>query len=87
MASLNTISLSYKGKDYPVVIIPGFFTSVNQRLLVGSHSLEVGLYDDDNGYVDEEAKEIDEQIYVFVDDNLFVLSSDKFIDIVKALLD
>lgn len=87
MASLDTISISYKGKAFPVAFIPNVFTSDNQILLIGSHSLNVALYDNDKGYVDEEAKEIDEQIYAFVDDELFSLSLEKFIDVVKVSLD
>lgn len=86
MARLDTISISYKGKAFPAAFIPDVFTSDNQRLLIGSHSLDVALYDDDIGYIDNEAREIDEQIYAFVDDELFSLSSEKFIDNVKLLL-
>lgn len=87
MASLNTISISYRGKEYSAAIIPNVFTSDNQMILIGSHSLNVALYDDDKGYVDEEAREIDEQIYAFIDDDFFSLSLEKFIENVKALLD
>ena len=86
MANLDTISIPYKGKYYLAAFIPDIFTGENQRLLIGSHSLDVALYDDDIGYIDNEAREIDEQIYAFVDDELFSLSSEKFIDNVKLLL-
>lgn len=87
MPSLETISISYNGKDYTAAVIPDVFTSGNQSLLIGSHSLGVALYDDDRGYVGDTAREIDEQIYAFVDDELFALRSEEFIVRIKALLD
>ena len=87
MVSLDTISISYRGKEYSAVFIPNVFTSDNQMILIGSHSLNVALYDDDKGYVDEEAREIDEQIYAYIDDDFFSLSLEKFIENAKALLD
>lgn len=87
MASLDTISISYKGKGYTAAVIPDVFTSGNQSVLIGSHSLGVALYDDDKGYIDEMAREIDEQIYAFVDDELFALSLEEYIVRIKELLD
>ncbi len=87
MASLDTISISYKGKDYTAAVIPDVFTSSNQSILIGSHPLGVALYDDDKGYVDEEARECDERIYAFVDDELFALCLEDFIVRIKVLLD
>ena len=87
MTSLDTILIMFKGKEYSAAFIPDVFTGSNQKLLIGSHSLNVALYDDDKGYVDEEAREIDEQIYAFIDDNFFSLSVEKFIEYVKNLLD
>ena len=87
MASLDTISISYRGKEYSAAFIPNVFTSDNQMILIGSHSLNIALYDDDRGYVDEEAREIDEQVYAFIDDDFFSLSLEKFIEKAKALLD
>lgn len=87
MASLDPISISYKGKDYSAAFIPDVFMSGNQCVLIGSHSLEVALFDDDTGYTDEIARIIDEQIYAFVDDELFALCLEDFIVNVKAFLD
>ena len=87
MASLDTISISYKGKYYSVAVIPDVFTSGYQSVLIGSHSLGVDLYDDDRGYFDEMAREIDERIYAFVDDKLFALNLEEFISRIKVLLD
>jgi len=87
MAYLDPISISYKGKDYSAAFIPDVFMSGNQCVLIGSHSLEVALYDDDIGYVDEIARKIDEQIYAFVGDDLFSLSLEDFIENVKVFLD
>jgi hypothetical protein len=87
MANLGTISILYKGKEYSAAFIPNVFTSENQIILIGSHSLNVALYDVDKGYVEEEAREIDEQIYAFIDDNFFSLSLEEFIENAKALLD
>ena len=87
MANLDAISISYRGKDYTAVVIPDVFTSVYQSVLIGSHSLGVALYDDDRGYVDDTAREIDEKIYAFVDDELFALRLEEFIVRIKELLD
>ena len=87
MASLDTISIPYKGKDYTVAVIPDVFTSGNQSILIGSHSLGAALYDDGSGYVDDMAREIDEQIYAFVDDELFALRLEEFIVRIKVHLD
>jgi len=87
MASLETISISYKGKDYTAAVIPDVFTSGNQNIIIGSHSLGVALYDGDRGYVDEMAREIDERIYAFSDDKLFVLCLEEFIAKIKVFLD
>jgi hypothetical protein len=87
MASLETISISYNGKDYTAAVIPDVFTSGDQSLLIGSHSLGVALYDDDRGYVGDTAREIDEQIYGFADDELFALRLEEFIERIKVLLD
>ncbi len=87
MASLDTILISYKGKEFPAAYIPDVFTGDNREILIGSHSLNIALYDDDNGYDDEEAREIDERIYTFVDDEFFSLSFEQFIDNAKVLLD
>lgn len=87
MASLDTISISYRGKEYSAAFIPNVFTCDNQMILIGSHSLNVALYDDDKGYVDEEARELDEHIYAFIDDEFFSLSLEKFIVKVKKYLD
>lgn len=87
MTSLDTILITYKGKEYSAAFIPDVFTCGNQKLLIGSHSLNVALFDEDKGYFDEEARVIDEQIYSFIDDNFFSLSVEKFIENVKKLLD
>ena len=87
MTSLDIIIISYKEKAFHAAFIPDIFTSEDQKLLIGSHSLNLALYDDDKGYIDEEAKIIDEQIYAFIDDEYFSLSSEEFIEKVKLFLD
>ncbi len=87
MASLNTISILYRGKEYSAAFIPNDYTCDNQMILIGSHSLNAALYDDDKGYVDEMARDIDEQIYAFIDDDFFSYSLEKFTEKVKDMLD
>ena len=87
MASLETISIAYNGKDYTAAVIPDVFMSGNQCIIIGSHSLGVALYDDDRGYYDDTARVIDEQIYAFADDELFALRLEEFIERIKVLLD
>lgn len=86
MASLDTISISYSGKDYIAAVIPDVSKSGNKSIIIGYHSLGVVLYDD-RGYVNEMAREIDEQIYAFVDDEIFALILEEFIGRKKILLD
>ena len=87
MASLDTISITYRGKEYSAAYIPNIVNSDNQIFLIGSHSLNIALYDDDKGYVDEEAREIDEQVYAYIDDSFFSLSLEKFIEKARNMLD
>lgn len=87
MTSLDTILISYKGKDYSAAVIPDVFTSGSQSVLIGSQSLGTALYNDDRGYGDEIARDIDEQIYAYVDDKLFGLSLEEFIQRIKKFLD
>ena len=56
MTSLDIIIISYKEKAFHAAFIPDILTSEDQKLLIGSHSLNLALYDDDKGYIDEEAK-------------------------------
>ncbi len=87
MASLDTIIISYRGNDFSTAIIPDVFNCDNQKILIGSHSLNAALYDDEKGYADEEARAIDEQLYAYIDDEYFSLGLEKFIENVKILLD
>ncbi len=55
--------------------------------MIGSHSLNIALYDDKNGYQDSTAEAIDEQIYAYLDDQYFSLDDNDFLSKVKELLD
>lgn len=85
MVKVNTIE--YKGNEYLVVDIPDVITGSESRLLIGPHSLNIALYDDENGYQDNTAKAIDEQIYAYLDDPYFSLEEDDFLSKVKEFLD
>lgn len=85
MIKVNTIV--YEGKDYLVADIPDVITGGESRLLIGSHSLNIALYDDEKGYQDSTAEEIDEQIYAYLDDQYFSLDDNDFLSKVKELLD
>ena len=74
MTSLDIITIPYKEKAFHAALIPDIFTGEDQKLLIGSHSLNVALYDDDKGYVNDDARKIDEQIYAFIDDEYLSLS-------------
>ena len=67
--------------------IPDVITGSESRLLIGSHSLNVALYDDEKGYQDITAETIDEQIYAYLDDQYFSLGDNAFLSKVKDLLD
>ncbi|SDN97600.1 hypothetical protein SAMN04487900_10670 [Prevotella communis] len=82
---VNTIV--YDGKEYLVADIPDVITGSESRLSIGSHSLNIALYDDVNGFQDGTAKEIDEQIYAYIDDEYFSLEDIEFLSKVKEFLD
>ncbi len=85
MVKVNTIA--YEGKEYLVADIPDVITGSKSRLLIGSHSLNIALYNDENGYQDNIAQEIDEQIYAYLDDQHFSLEEDDFLSKVYEFLD
>ena len=85
MIKVNTIV--YDRKEYLVADIPDVITGSKSRLLIGSHSLNISLYDDEKGYQDSIAKAIDEQIYAYLDDMYFSLEDNEFLSKVKELLD
>ena len=85
MLKVNTIV--YNGKEYLVADIPDVINGNVSRLLIGSHSLNIALYDDEKGYNDSTAKVIDEQIYAYLDDKYFSLEENEFLSKVKELLD
>jgi hypothetical protein len=85
MIKVNTIV--YDGKEYLVADIPDVITGSENRLLIGSHSLNNVLYNDEIGYQDGTAQEIDEQIYAYLDDEYFLLDDNEFLSKVKEFLD
>ena len=80
-------TIVYNGKEYLVADIPDVITGCESRLLIGSHFLNIALYDDEKGYQDSTAKAIDEQIYAYLDDKYFSLEDNEFLSKVKELLD
>lgn len=84
---VNVNILAYDGKEYLVADIPDAITGSESRLLIGSHSLNIALYDDERGYLDYTAEAIDEQIYAYLDDLCFSLEDNNFLYKVKELLD
>lgn len=87
MAKLDTVSFSFRGKDYLVASIPDIFLGGSKDVLIGPLSLNEALYDDDTGYVDERARYIDEQIYAYIDDDYLSLDIDIFLEKVQLYLD
>ena len=85
MLKVNTII--YDGKEYLVADIPDVINGSESRLLIGSHSLNIAIYDDERGYQDKTAEKIDEQIYAYLDDQYFSLDDNDFLSNVKDLLD
>ena len=49
--------------------------------------IEAELYDDEKGYISNEAKYHDEQIYAYIDDVYFSLSYEQFLKNVLLFLD
>ncbi len=87
MNKIETISFSFKGKEYSVANIPDVITGANRNILIGPHSLNTALYDDDRGYENDEASRIDEQVYAYIEDEYFSFSYEDFLKRVKELLD
>ena len=58
MAKLDTVSVSYQGKDYMIARIPDVFTNTRNNIFIGPHSLSHALYDNHIGYADEDARSI-----------------------------
>ncbi len=86
--NLEVFDIKYNGKVYPVAEIPDVFThEEGHHLLIGSHSLNVALYNDKYGYPDERAMMIDERIYAFIDDEVFFMNEEEFVTNVKEKLD
>ena len=88
MSALETFTINYHGKEYPATIIPHIFINKSEeKIIIGAHSLNVALYDEDQGYPDDEAQFIDEKIYAFMDDDFFYLGYEDFLDKARKYLD
>ena len=87
MQKLNTIIVIYQGHNYQVIEIPDVITNEDRTIFIGPHSLHLALYNEEIGYTNETARKIDEQIYAYLDDNLFSLNYNDFIRNVKEYLD
>ena len=87
MSALKLENVNYKGNNYIVAIIPNVFFCNTETVAIGTESLNRVIYDDEYGYPDEFARQIDEQIYAYVDDAFFKLNESAFITKVKAILD
>lgn len=87
MSKLKTVSFSFNNRDFLVAIIPDIISNSNMRLLIGPHSMNTALFDDEIGYVSNEARYIDEQIYAYIDDEYFSLSHEQFLEKVLLYLD
>ena len=88
MSRLDVTFVDYQGKSYPVTSIPDVFThQENCNLLIGSHSLNLAVFDNITGYPDELARIIDERIYAYIDDSFFECSAETFLDNVIKHLD
>ena len=85
MVKVNT--LKYDGNSYFIAEVPDVITGSELRLLIGSHSLNIALYDEEKGYHDRTAESIDEQIYAYLEDDCFLLEDDDFLSKVQMLLD
>lgn len=86
MAKLKTISITYRNNTFGVAVIPDVFTNNDSNLLIGPQSLNEAVYNE-NGFVDSIACNIDERIYAYIEDNLFSLNLEEFLERVKHNLD
>lgn len=84
---METDFVIFKEHCYPIATIPNFFSDYGDNVTIGADSLNKALYDDEKGYTDEEAQEIDESIYAYIDDACFQMDMQSFIKEVKLSLD
>ena len=87
MTKLETVSFVFNDKEYLVANIPDVIFNSDKRLLIGSHSMNVALYDDEKGYISNEARYLDEQIYAYIDDVYFSMDYEQFLKNVLMYLD
>ena len=87
MAQLDVFKIEYQGIGYDASSIPDVFTDSGNEIIIGSHSLNLALYDDEKGWPDDEAVYIDEQIYAFIRDEYFHLRKEYFLEKVQKYLD
>lgn len=67
----------YNGLKYPYRETK--FNQTDKDVLIGCGSLDRSLFDDDDNYIDDHAKSIDEKFYGYVPDSLLLtLSDDEF---------
>lgn len=87
MTKLETISFIVSDKEFLVAIIPDVIANSNKKLLVGPHSLNDILFDNEKGYASNGAQFIDEQIYAYIEDEYFSLNKEQFLEKVQLYLD
>ena len=73
--------------EYSVATIPDIFMDSSREILIGPHSLNDVVYNNDKGYIDNTAHTIDERIYAYIDDDYFSMSMEEFLEKVKLYLD
>ena len=78
--------MEYKGVDYPVR--ETHHKGYGGDVLIGSHSLQDAIWKEDEGYVDEKARYIDEQIYAYADDEVLLnLTDEEFENYINENID
>lgn len=87
MTNLRLIPIVYRSKKYYAVEIPDVFMGTEDKILISTRSLCDALYNETYGYADETACYIDEQIYAYVEEDLFQLPMSEFINRLREVLD
>ncbi len=78
--------MEYKGIDYAAR--KAYHKVHGDNVLIGSYSLEDALLNPEGGFVDDEARCVDEKIFAYVEDEVLMnLTDEEFENYVNEIID
>lgn len=78
--------LRFEGEDYPTRLIAFDMPEISGKHLISVDSLDVALMTKDGCYVSEEARAVDEKIFVYVPDKMIDAEENTLIQYVKEMV-